>query len=180
MEENRNDMGISPDNNDTVIYDEIQNIGETTEETDTESAVEVEKEDFFTEREEYDALMKGRFKSFYAEDTQRLINRRFRKYKIMEERYKLLEEDVAKKDAQIAENSERIAEFDALLRSEIEKAIKETEERVVGEIRAKKLRPTENGTVAHRISAAFDVSKLSRDERAKLAKRAAGGEKIKF
>lgn len=180
MEENRNDMGIRPDNNDTVIYDEIQNIGETTEETDTESAVEVEKEDFFTEREEYDALMKGRFKSFYAEDTQRLINRRFRKYKIMEERYKLLEEDVAKKDAQIAENSERIAEFDALLRSEIEKAIKETEERVVGEIRAKKLRPTENGTVAHRISAAFDVSKLSRDERAKLAKRAAGGEKIKF
>ena len=180
MEENRNDMGIRPDNNDTVIYDEIQNIGETTEETDTESAVEVEKEDFFTEREEYDALMKGRFKSFYAEDTQRLINRRFRKYKIMEERYKLLEEDVAQKDAQIAENSERIAEFDALLRSEIEKAIKETEERVVGEIRAKKLRPTENGTVAHRISAAFDVSKLSRDERAKLAKRAAGGEKIKF
>ena len=180
MEENRNDMGISPDNNDTVIYDEIQNIGETTEETDTESAVEVEKEDFFTEREEYDALMKGRFKNFYAEDTQRLINRRFRKYKIMEERYKLLEEDVAKKDAQIAENCERIAEFDALLRSEIEKAIKETEERVVGEIRAKKLRPTENGTVAHRISAAFDVSKLSRDERAKLAKRAAGGEKIKF
>ena len=180
MEENRNDMGISPGNNDTVIYDEIQNIGETTEETDTESAVEVEKEDFFTEREEYDALMKGRFKSFYAEDTQRLINRRFRKYKIMEERYKLLEEDVAKKDAQIAENSERIAEFDALLRSEIEKAIKETEERVVGEIRAKKLRPTENGTVAHCISAAFDVSKLSRDERAKLAKRAAGGEKIKF
>ena len=180
MEENRNDMGISPENNDTVIYDEIQNIGETTEETDTESAVEVEKEDFFTEREEYDALMKGRFKNFYAEDTQRLINRRFRKYKIMEERYKLLEEDVAKKDAQIAENSERIAEFDALLRSEIEKAIKETEERVVGEIRAKKLRPTENGTVAHRISAAFDVSKLSRDERAKLAKRAAGGEKIKF
>ena len=180
MEENRNDMGIRPDNNDTVIYDEIQNIGETTEETDTESAVEVEKEDFFTEREEYDALMKGRFKSFYAEDTQRLINRRFRKYKIMEERYKLLEEDVAQKDAQIAENSERIAQFDALLRSEIEKAIKETEERVVGEIRAKKLRPTENGTVAHRISAAFDVSKLSRDERAKLAKRAAGGEKIKF
>ncbi len=180
MEENRNDMGIRPDNNDTVIYDEIQNIGETTEETDTESAVEVEKEDFFTEREEYDALMKGRFKSFYAEDTQRLINRRFRKYKIMEERYKLLEEDVAKKDAQSAENSERIAEFDALLRSEIEKAIKETEERVVSEIRAKKLRPTENATVAHRISAAFDVSKLSRDERAKLAKRAAGGEKIKF
>lgn len=178
MEENRNDFGVPPENNDTVIYDETHNIGELTEETDTES--EVEKEDFFTEREEYDALMKGRFKSFYAEDTQRLINRRFRKYKIMEERYKLLEEDVAKKDAQIAESSEKIAGFEALLRSEIEKAIKETEERVIGEIRVKKLRPAENGTVANRASAAFDVSKLSRDERANLAKRAAGGERIKF
>ena len=178
MEENRNDEGFDLKNNDTVIYDETQNIGEVTEEIDSET--EVEKEDFFTEREEYDALMKGRFKSFYAEDKQRLINRRFRKYKIMEERYKLLEEDVAKKDAQIAENSEKIAGFEALLRSEIEKVIRETEERVISEIRAKKLRPAENGTVAHRAATAFDVSKLSRDERAKLAKRAAGGERIKF
>ena len=98
----------------------------------------------------------------------------------MEERYKLLEESLAQKDAQIAEHSEKIAGFEELLRSEIEKTIKETEERVISEIRAKKLRPAENGTVAHRASTAFDVSKLSRDERAKLAKRAAGGEKIKF
>ena len=183
MEENRNDTGMIPEKNDTVIYDEIQNIGEMTEEIDTPEESDAENEvgrDFFTEREEYDALMKGRFKSFYAEDTQRLINRRFRKYKIMEERYKLLEEDVAKKDAQIAESSEKIAGFDALLHSEIEKAIKETEERVISEIRAKKLRPLENGTVPHHSAAPFDVSKLSRDERAKLAKRAAGGEKIKL
>ena len=184
MEENRNDFGVVPEKNDTVIYDETQNIGGVTEDIDTplesDEENEVEKENFFTEREEYDALMKGRFKSFYAEDTQRLINRRFRKYKIMEERYKLLEEDVAKKEAQIAENSERIAGFDALLRSEIEKAIKETEERVIGEIKTKKLRPAENGTVPQRSASAFDVSKLSRDERANLAKRAAGGEKIKF
>ena len=184
MEENRNDTGMIPEKNDTVISDEIQNIGEvigeidTSDETDSEN--EIGRENFFTEREEYDALMKGRFKSFYAEDTQRLINRRFRKYKIMEERYKLLEEDVAKKDAQIAESNEKISGFDALLRSEIEKAIKETEERVIGEIRAKKLRPTENGTVPQRSATSFDVSKLSRDERAKLAKRAAGGEKIKL
>ena len=184
MEENRNDTGMIPEKNDTVIYDEIQNIGEITEEIDTleksDAEEEIGREDLFTEREEYDALMKGRFKSFYAEDTQRLINRRFRKYKIMEERYKLLEEDVVKKDAQIAENSEKIAGFEALLRSEIEKAIKETEERVIGEIRAKKLRPAENGTVPRQSAVAFDVSKLSRDERAKLAKRAAGGEKIKL
>ena len=183
MEENRNDLGMIPEN-DTVNSDEIQNIGGVTEEIEapreSDEENEVGSDNFFTEREEYDALMKGRFKSFYAEDTQRLINRRFRKYKIMEERYKLLEEDVAKKDAQIAENSERIASFDALLRSEIERAIKETEERVIGEIRAKKLRPAENGTVPQRSAAAFDVSKLSRDERAKLAKRAAGGERIKF
>lgn len=184
MEQNRNAAGMIPEKDDTVICDEIQNIDGVTEEIDaheeSDAENEVGRDNFFTEREEYDALMKGRFKSFYAEDTQRLINRRFRKYKIMEERYKLLEEDVAKKEAQIAENSERIAGFDALLRSEIERAIKETEERVIGEIRAKKLRPSENGTVPQRSASSFDVSKLSRDERAKLAKRAAGGERIKF
>ena len=121
-----------------------------------------------------------RFKELYAEDTQRLINRRFRKYKVMEERFKLLEESLAQKEAKLAENAEKIAEFEAVLRAEIEKAVKETEERVVGEIRAKKLRPFENGTVPQRAPAPFDVSKLSRDERAKLAKRAAGGERIKF
>ena len=53
-----------------------------------------------SEREEYETLVKKRFKELYAEDTQKLINRRFRKYKVMEERFKLLEEALAQKEAQ--------------------------------------------------------------------------------
>lgn len=132
------------------------------------------------EREEYERLIKNRFKDFYAEDTQRLINRRFRKYKIMEERFKIMEENLAEKETRLSENAEKMAEFDALLRSEIEKAVKETEERIIGEIKAKKLRPSENGVEKTRVGSPFDVSGLSKNDRAALAKRAAGGEKIKL
>ncbi len=132
------------------------------------------------DREEYERLIKNRFKDFYAEDTQRLINRRFRKYKVMEERFKIMEDTLAEREAKLSENDAKIAEFDALLRSEIEKAVKETEERIIGEIRAKKLRPEENGTAPVRSPASFDVSRLTKSERASLAKRAAGGEKIKL
>ena len=133
-----------------------------------------------TEREEYDSLVKGRFKDLYAEDTQRLINRRFRKYKIMEERFKILEDALAEKDAQIGEHQQRAADFEELLRSEVEKAIRETEERIIGEIKAKKLRPSENGMSPRKSAAHFDVSRLTKNERATLAKRAASGEKIKL
>ena len=132
------------------------------------------------ERSEYERLVKERFKELYAEDMQRLVNRRFRKYKIMEERYKLLEEEMARKEGELEKSAQRIAEYESLLRSEIERTVKETEERVIGEIRAKRLRPTENGSMPHRSPSPFDISKLTRDERAALAKRAAGGEKIKF
>ena len=132
------------------------------------------------ERSEYERLIKERFKELYAEDMQRLVNRRFRKYKIMEERYKLLEEEMARKEGELEKSAQRIAEYESLLRSEIERTVKETEERVIGEIRAKRLRPTENGSMPHRSQSPFDISKLTRDERAALAKRAAGGEKIKF
>ena len=145
---------------------------------DIEVAVAVDKKP--TDREEYDSLVKGRFKDLYAEDTQRLINRRFRKYKVMEERFKLLEEDLARKETEISEHQQRIADFEARLRSEVEKAIKETEEKIIGELRAKKLRPSENGTSPRRSNSPFDVSRLTKVERATLAKRAASGEKIKF
>lgn len=132
------------------------------------------------EREEYELLIKNRFKDFYAEDTQRLINRRFRKYKVMEERFKIMEESLAEKDARLGENAAVITGFEERLKSEVEKAIKDTEERILGELRIKKLRPEENGALARKTGTPFDVSKLSKSDRATLAKRAAGGEKIKF
>ena len=159
-------------------------IGTISEEAETLGGGELELESTEggkrSEREEYDALIKNRFKELYAEDTQRLINRRFRKYKVMEERFKTLEETLAQKEAQISENMQKIADFESILRSEVEKAVKETEERVISEVRSKRLRPTENGTIPRKGALPFDVSGLTKSERASLAKRAARGEKIKF
>jgi hypothetical protein len=171
MEENR----IEED----LISDEAEVLTESSAEELENEAVPV-GESGRDEREEYELLIKNRFKDFYAEDTQRLINRRFRKYKVMEERFKIMEESLAEKEARLGENAAVIAGFDERLKAEIERAIKETEERVIGEIKAKRLRPDENGASPRKSSTPFDVSKLSKSERASLAKRAAGGEKIKF
>ena len=131
-------------------------------------------------REEYNELVKSRFKELYAEDMQRMINRRFRKYKIMEERYRILEDSLRERDEKIAANAKMIAEFDDKLRFEIEKTAAETEKSVLDKLRAKRSRPHEVGIAPNKTNTPFDVSGLSRKERADIARRAAGGEKIKF
>ena len=133
-----------------------------------------------TIREEYEELVKGRFKELYAEDMQKLINRRFRKYKIMEERYKLLEDSLKEKEAKIADAEKRISDFNEKLHSEIEKTATETEKAILERLKARRLRPSEIGIAPRKTSSPFDVSGLSRQERAALARRAAGGEKIKL
>ena len=163
-------------------------VGEVTDGDDGLTVGEVKAEEAevtleaksLSEREEYEELIKNRFKELYAEDTQRLINRRFRKYKIMEERFKIMEQTLADREAELSKSAERFAELESRLRSDVERAVRETEERVVGEIRAKRLRPSENGALPSRSTLPFDVKQLSRDERARLAKRAASGERIKF
>lgn len=173
MEENRIDLNESePDGVSADIT--AEDLQEMEEEADPVG------ENGRNEREQYEQLIKSRFKDFYAEDTQRLINRRFRKYKIMEERYKLLEEALAEKDAELEERAAKIAEFDSLLHSETERVIRETEERILNDIKAKKLRPEENGAVSRKEGTRLDVSRLTKNERATLAKRAASGEKINF
>ena len=47
------------------------------------------------ERREYERLIKTRFKDFYTEDTQRMINRRFKSFKALEEKCKTLEQTIA-------------------------------------------------------------------------------------
>lgn len=133
-----------------------------------------------TLREEYDELVKGRFKELYDEDVQRLINRRFRKYKIIEERYKLLEDVLKENEAKISDAEKQIADFNEKLNSEIEKTATETEKAILERLKARRLRPSEIGIAPRKTSSPFDVSGLSRQDRAALAKRAAGGEKIKL
>ena len=120
-------------------------------------------------REEYERLIKTAFKDFYTEDTQRLINKRFKKYKALEEKVKLLEDE-----------AQRYADVEKLIREERERAVSETEERMNRQFKAMRSRAVENAVVKKSQRQAPDVSTLTKSERAHLASRALMGEKIKF
>ena len=125
------------------------------------------------ERAEYERLIRTRFKEFYTDDTQKMINKRFKRYKAMEER-------IGELEGQAEDAQKRQSEFDDLLRSECERVERETEERVVSAMMASQRRPAENGYSPRRAPAPFDVTKLTKSQRAEIAKRASGGEKISF
>lgn len=118
-------------------------------------------------REEYERLIRGRYKEHFAADTQKLINRRFKKYKALEEKVKKLEEDAA-----------RYADLEKLVADERERAVRETEERMNRQFRTNRARADENALSSPSQRPRFDVSKLTKDERALLASRAQKGEKI--
>jgi len=194
-----------------------------------ENGTEISKEQ---ERAEYDRLIKTRFKEFYTEDTQRMINRRFRKYKELEERVREAEENaetVTKKltDGELFEEIKRsageiaeglaerfcglsediskesesfitlarlaleegkislgdaykLSHFDDILAIEAKRVARETEEKVLANIASRKRRPAENAVHARVTGGVVDTARLTREERASLAKRAANGEKIRF
>ena len=125
------------------------------------------------EKEEYRRLIKTRFKDFYQEDAQKLINRRFRKYKELEERCGESERKLSEAEAALSDLRERFER-------EIEKAVKETEDRVLNSVRQRRLRPAENGVAQAVAFGKSEVSSLTKSERANIAKRAANGEKISF
>ena len=125
------------------------------------------------EKEEYRRLIKTRFKDSYQEDAQKLINRRFRKYKELEEKY-------GESEKRLNEAISELSSLKESFQSEIEKAIKETEEKVLNSVRQRRLRPAENGMVPSVAFGKSEVSALTKSERANIAKRAANGEKISF
>lgn len=79
------------------------------------------------------------------------------------------------------EHAYKTLHFNELMHDAMATAASNTEKSVVSNIRAKGSRPIENGTAAQ---SAFtikdDVSKLSKKDRADIARRAARGEKIVF
>ena len=74
----------------------------------------------------------------------------------------------------------KLSHFDDILDFEIKRAIRETEERVTADIISRKRRPVENAARSRIANSVVDTARLTREERADLAKRAANGEKIKF
>ena len=118
------------------------------------------------QRREYDELIRTKYKKFYTEDTQKMISRRFRKYKELEARAEKLEAEKA--------------QFEETLKAEKDRIAKETEERLISSIRARHTRPEENGILIGKAQSKRDLSSLTRAERAELARRVSKGENIKI
>ena len=80
------------------IYDEssVSKAPEEMRENDAERK-DALSDERHAEREEYDRLIRTKYKDFYTEDTQKMINRRFRHYKALAEKYKVLEESFSSK-----------------------------------------------------------------------------------
>ena len=125
------------------------------------------------DRAEYERLIRTRFKEFYTDDTQKMINKRFKRYKAMEERISELEHQAQSFRA-------REAEMDSLIAKRCAEVESETERRVVSEIMASRQRARENGYAPRRSPSPFNVGSLTKSQRADIAKRAFGGEKISF
>lgn len=122
-----------------------------------------------SDREEYERLIRTKYKDFFAEDAQRLINRRFKKYRALEEKVRVLEE-----------NARSFSNIEALIAVERERAVRETEERMNRAFKANRERACEIATLPRTSSMRPDVTRLTKDERARLASRALKGEKISF
>lgn len=140
--------------------EEFSQNSEITETNDTNNETNSDAE----QRREYEDLISGKYKKFYTEDTQKMINKRFRKYKELEEHAKRLEDEKA--------------QFEQRLKDEVERSAREATDRLISSIRAKHQRPDENGTYNSKNQSKRDISTLSRSERADMARRASKGEKI--
>ena len=156
-----------------------------------------------TSREkDFRALMEGEYKDLFTAYFQETFNRRFKEYKeikkelegsravrnALRERFGDLSGD-ALLDAIRAETSLKSAPAEAqksipeaapaAFGEEIEAACAEAERRLLSHIRARGMRPAENGVQVSSIPSA-GVTRMTREERAEVARRAACGERIVF
>lgn len=114
-------------------------------------------EEFEPDAEEYRELVGGIYRSFYEEDMRIAVERA------------------------VSEKSEEIRrELEAKMQ-EKEKSIRDEERReILMKIAQRRLRPDENGLTGKRSVTRKDVSKMTREERAQAARKAAGGLIINF
>ena len=149
------------------IFTEItESDASASEKTEGAADIAEDNSDITSQRSEYDELIRTKYKQFYTEDTQRLINRRFKKYKALE--------------ARVAELEAEREGFEARLSEEYIRGQQEAEQRLLSDIRTLSSRPDENGLISRRTPQRRDVSSYTRSERAELARRALRGESIKI
>ena len=152
--------------------------------------------------EEFRALMEGKYKDLFTAYFQQTFNRRFKEYKqikaelddsravldVLHERFGDLTGD-ALLNAIRANDDHKNAPTEAEKptpvfdlpngKREIDEACAEAERRLLSHIRARGLRPAENGVQVAR-NTTLDVARMTRAERAELAKRVERGERIVF
>ena len=175
----------------------------TQETGDSESAFDAGKQETKLREEEFRALMEGEYKELFTAYFQQTFNRRFKEYKqikaeldsaravmgALHERFGDLTGDALlnairanadfKNAPTEAEKPAPATDDVSVGKRQIDEACAEAERRVLSHIRARGMRPAENGVqVAH--SAMPDVAKMTRAERAELAKRVERGERIVF
>ena len=166
---------------------------------DTGSASDAGEQKNTLREEEFRALMEGEYKDLFTAYFQQTFNRRFKEYKqikcelessravldAVRERFGDLAGD-ALLDAIRAENTSKHAPTEAeksipaaavASDEQIAAACAEAERRVLAHIRARGLRPAENA-VCVQSACGEGVSRMTREERAELAKRAERGEWI--
>ncbi len=114
-------------------------------------------EEFEPTAEEYRELVGGVYRSFYEEDVRAAVERA------------------------ISERSDEIRRELESKMQEKEKSIRDEERReILKKITQRRLRPDENGLTGKRSVSGRDVSKMTKEERATAARKAAGGLIINF
>ena len=79
------------------------------------------------------------------------------------------------------EHAYKVLHMDELMQNVMQTTAQQAEKRVVDNVRSRGTRPQENGTASRSaITVKDDVSRLTKDERAEIARRVARGEVIKF
>lgn len=114
-------------------------------------------EEFEPTEEEYRELVGGLYKSFYDNDLKAVV------------------------EAAVAEQAIKIrAELEAEAQIKEQSIKDEARREIIKRISQRRLRPDENGLSGRRVSPKRDVSKMTKEERALAAKRAANGLIINF
>lgn len=183
---------------------------QTNETGETENTAPVAEEQRTEARkEDFKRLMEGEYKDLFTAYFQETFNRRFREQKELKselEQSRALvqaaadhfgvqpcdlieairtENERKNASAEIAASEQRAGITEEALQQAVETAVAkarlETEARLLAGIRARGLRPTENALVGGTGTALrADASRLSRAQRAEIARRAAEGERIKL
>lgn len=156
----------------SVLSDDIQ--------TDAENAVPVmSTDDGCAEnggadeglRQEYEELIRTKYKKFYTEDAQRMISKRLKKYKDIEERLERTEAELLRAGEALELERARVDEEARRRAADIIAA----QRRHMGE-----RRPDENGIMNYRSQGKRRAADLTRTERRNIAERALRGETVKI